>query len=119
MQDIHNKRLIKYDRLMSLFDGYTKLPSLGLQRGKTEEILNKILESSEYKSKLEEVLPLLTSFLNYDYSPWEASQTNADERWKRWLSQSFIEASVAYDGVQAWRRKKLIIAISHNNGSNK
>lgn len=66
---------------------------------KCEQVLTKILNTPNYRVELErEALPKLAALLNTDSPLWEhhGHTNNSDERWKLWLTQSFLEAAEAY-----------------------
>jgi Leucine-rich repeat (LRR) protein len=83
-------------------------------RAKANNALDRILGSSNYKARLESVLPIITAFLNLHHTIWETDYQDLERygknltddqkidllrelRWTMWLTQSFVEAGTAYD----------------------
>ncbi len=69
-----------------------------VEKNKCNEALNKILAASNYKEKLEKALTKLAALLNTNSPLWEHDdhRDSADERWRLWLTQSFLESAEAY-----------------------
>jgi hypothetical protein len=59
--------------------------------------LRKINRSSEYKKKLENILPLIATFIIHGKKLGLSGETTKDN-WTLWLNQSFVESATAYNG---------------------
>ncbi|MFN7095184.1 MAG: hypothetical protein ACK4M7_07450, partial [Burkholderiales bacterium] len=65
-------------------------------RTKANNALVRISGSVDYTIKLKAALPAIASFLNLDHTTWETDYQTQKARWSMWLTQSFVEAGLAY-----------------------